>query len=783
MLNRLLPALAGILLSVTSTAQTIVTVPAHTVTVPVPAVTPPPVTPPAVVPPPVVLSALGQTLSLQPPAVQPPAVQPPAIAATTITYQEPAYTITVAATPPAPTATLSALPASIQAGAASTLTWASTNATACTGTGTTPAGTLSVKPAATTSYGVTCTGLGGSATASATVTVTTPAPPAAQMIGTLAVGSLTSITDASGNVWTVPGGVVQSNGTAVGVSSGVILLVMDAKGTFWQENASCLWWSWSGTTWGTTGSTTGPAGVTLPTCTTTPPPVVVTPPPVVVTPPAALTSVFSYPNGFASAAGAFKFVSNAALVGSDLLPVNCPAGHCGGAIWPANQVSIAKGFTTDFYFKISPVAGSLTAPAIAGFALVIQNSNRVGSTCPGLQYSGTGSSADANMLGFGQYNLASQCGILNSVAVAFDADPSNGQYATQAFQSNATAIAGTGLFLNGGPWAALRPGLDMAGSGINFYSQHLFHATVTYDGKILVLNLLDTVTQAQYLTSWAVNIAQVIQGTSAWIGITAGDGIGVTSATHITAWNLSTGDVTPPPAAPVAGTSINLPNGFAAGGIVPNGSAKLIGTTLQLTDTAMSQEAGAGWSPVPMPIKTFHTSFLYQATAGAGGSANGAAFVIQSCPATTPTGDYQWIACGPNALANASGGLGFSGLTNGTGGQISCLTPAVAVKLDLYTGGGNQTGLYQNCADPTQNNVPITGVKLTSGDPILATLAYDGKTLGLTLLDTKTNSTFSYSWQIDIPTALGGSTAWVGFTGSTGGINSTQTIQSWTYMN
>jgi hypothetical protein len=78
--------------------------------------------------------------------------------------------------PPATTASLSAYPAKISPGQASTLTWSSTNASSCTGGGFTASGTSGsavVYPTVTTSYAVTCTGNSGSATAMATVTVST----------------------------------------------------------------------------------------------------------------------------------------------------------------------------------------------------------------------------------------------------------------------------------------------------------------------------------------------------------------------------------------------------------------------------------------------------------------------------------------------------------------------------------------------------------------------------------------------------------------------------------
>lgn len=81
---------------------------------------------------------------------------------------------------PPPTATLTAAPATINAGQPSTLTWSTSNATAVSidnGIGTVAAsGTQQVTPAATTTYTITATGNGQTATAQATVTVNVPPP-------------------------------------------------------------------------------------------------------------------------------------------------------------------------------------------------------------------------------------------------------------------------------------------------------------------------------------------------------------------------------------------------------------------------------------------------------------------------------------------------------------------------------------------------------------------------------------------------------------------------------
>jgi hypothetical protein len=80
---------------------------------------------------------------------------------------------------PAPTVTISASPATIAAGGSATLTWSSTNATACTASGTwsgseATSGTQSVTPTenGSYSYSLSCSGAGGTGTATAVLSAT-----------------------------------------------------------------------------------------------------------------------------------------------------------------------------------------------------------------------------------------------------------------------------------------------------------------------------------------------------------------------------------------------------------------------------------------------------------------------------------------------------------------------------------------------------------------------------------------------------------------------------------
>jgi len=112
-------------------------------------------------------------------------------------------TLTVNAAAVAPTALITVNPTTITLGGTATLTWSSTNATACTASGAwsgaeATSGTQSVTPTAvgTDSYEITCTGSGGSASSTATLTVNTPAPVVTIGISptTIAVGSSATLT-------------------------------------------------------------------------------------------------------------------------------------------------------------------------------------------------------------------------------------------------------------------------------------------------------------------------------------------------------------------------------------------------------------------------------------------------------------------------------------------------------------------------------------------------------------------------------------------------------------
>jgi len=208
------------------------------------------------------------------------------------------------------------------------------------------------------------------------------------------------------------------------------------------------------------------------------------------------------------------------------------------------------------------------------------------------------------------------------------------------------------------------------------------------------------------------------------------------------------------------GSSIDFSMGFSStAGLTLNGSAVANNDTrLQLTNGGLNQAGSVFWN-APIGIQSFTTSFEFQISGDS--QANGFTFCIQNVA--------------PTALGGNSAGLGYQDIPK-----------SVAVKFNFYDfqgGGADSTGVYTNGQPPITPTTDISqsGIQLNSGDSIQAQLDYDGSMLTLKLLDLITNKTFTMSQAINIPQIVGGNTAYVGFTGGTGGLSASQKILTWTY--
>ncbi len=160
--------------------------------------------------------------------------------------------------------------------------------------------------------------------------------------------------------------------------------------------------------------------------------------------------------------------------------------------------------------------------------------------------------------------------------------------------------------------------------------------------------------------------------------------------------------------------------------------------TIELTNG--TKETRSIFANTPQNVSQFSAAFTYRATnANTFGTNPGAAFVLEDDPR------------GATAVGNSVNAYGFSGITK-----------SVGVTFDL---GSNATGLFTN-GNVTGGAANVSPVSLVSGDPINVQLTYSGSTLTESLLDTVTSASFTTTDLVltSIPTTVGNSTAYVGFT-------------------
>jgi sugar lactone lactonase YvrE/ribonuclease HI len=433
------------------------------------------------------------------------------------------------------------------------------------------------------------------------------------------------------------------------------------------------------------------------------------------------TSTINFAGGFPNAGG--LQLNGVAKVNSGKLELTDGGGYEAGSAFWTTPVNI-QSFSTNFTFQ-------LTSAVADGFTFTIQNA---GTTALGTYGGG---------LGYGiNPNGGTGSGIGNSVAIKFDIYSNSGEGSDS-----------TGIFTDGA--SPTNPAVNLTSSGIVLSSGDTISAQLVYNGTTLTLSLTDTVTNKTFTHAFTINIPSTVGGNTAYVGFTGGTG-GSTAIQNIKTWTFTSG--TP---------QVNFAGGFpGATGLQLNSATKVNTGNLELTDGG-DYEAGSAFWTTPVNIQSFITNFTFQLTSAV---ADGFTFTIQN------TGD--------TALGSYGGGLGYG--INPNGGTSGGIGESVAIKFDIYSNSGegsDSTGIFTDGASPTNPAVDLTssGIALSSGDTISAQLIYDGTTLTLTLTDTATNNIFTHAFTINIPSAVGGNTAYVGFTGGTGGSTAIQNIKTWTF--
>ena len=191
---------------------------------------------------------------------------------------------------------------------------------------------------------------------------------------------------------------------------------------------------------------------------------------------------------------------------------------------------------------------------------------------------------------------------------------------------------------------------------------------------------------------------------------------------------------------------------------IVNGSAAL-NSGVQLT-LAVPDRTGSSFYATPLDVTGFVSRFRFRlgspyATPSVG---SGIAFVVQGV--------------GPTAIGAGGTGFGYQGIDR-----------SVAVTFDPAA---NAIGLATNGEAPIATvDLAGTGIELRNDYILQADLFYDGATLAVTITNTHTGATTTASFAVDITGLVGGSSAFVGFTGATGSVVDPylwQQILEWRYQ-
>ena len=218
----------------------------------------------------------------------------------------------------------------------------------------------------------------------------------------------------------------------------------------------------------------------------------------------------------------------------------------------------------------------------------------------------------------------------------------------------------------------------------------------------------------------------------------------------------------------------------AASGLTLNGNSTIVENVLRLVPADTFQR-GSAFTSTPVGVATFNTSFTFQMSGngstagpdgfdGQGAGADGIMFVLQNA--------------GPAALGGPGGRMGYGLDPDDPGAAIA---PSVGVEFDTFQNGEygdadtNHVGINVNGSVFSVQAQGVEG-RFDDGRLWTAWLDYDGTTLEVRVSASGSRPEFpTLSRTIDIPTILGGQTAYAGFTSATGLDFENADVLSWTY--
>jgi hypothetical protein len=443
--------------------------------------------------------------------------------------------------------------------------------------------------------------------------------------------------------------------------------------------------------------------------------------------------------------------------------VNIPAVIGGSNAWvgftassgsiPSNNAILNWTFTTTSPAPSTPPAAPAGLTATPGDGQVTLSWNAVASATSYTVRYGTASGVYVQTLPAASTS-ATVTGLANGTPYFFVVSASNASGPGSNSAEASSTPAATSLPVPAAPTGlAATPGNGQVSLSWNSVATAMSY-TVKYGTATGVY------TQTLPAASNSATVTGLTNGTPYFFVVTASNGSGPSG---------NSAEVPATPAAPSPSGGIQFPTGFAGSAALLklNGSAKLPGSDLILTDGLTSQVSSV-YALEQQNIASFSTQFDFQIT-GTWPLGDGFTFVIQRSSLS--------------AIGQGGGGLGYGAASTGGSGGIAS---SIAIKFDVYSNQGegtNSTGLYLNGAAPTLNGVDIGlgGFNMRSYNLSRATMTYDGTTLTVTLKDLLTGATATQNYNVNIPAVIGGSAAWIGFTAASGALTSVSRISNWVF--
>ncbi len=460
------------------------------------------------------------------------------------------------------------------------------------------------------------------------------------------------------------------------------------------------------------------------------------------------TQIFNYANFIGPPAGvrlAFEAFQPSPSTDTYIQLPGISPSHQAGGVWRTTQVNVST-FTTTFNFTVNnagfTASGSQFA-SINGLTFCVQNSNST--TNPSGNY-GDNATGVSNLCGYGVDGSAPFGTVPgNSIAIKFDSTVGSQQSCNGGKQGTALCSS-IGLYINGGPTQELCSCNDLQPYGISFYNNHSYTATVTYDGTILTLVLLDTTSSVQARYTWPVNIfAAMANSNLAYVGFTGGQVYTSTQVTngayqYLNSWVFYDGSggtysrlaapMFSPSAGSYAGTqtvTISYPPGatcyYTTNGLLPtSASTQYTGAITVSASTVINAVA------IESGFTDSYVSLANYVIAGSGHTINLPSGFASASNLVILTG-YAYIS---GSTLYVTDGTGTGGPFGNAGFAVGAAWYAAPVTITTFT--SNATLQFVSSHNGGQNDVGMTFCIQNQSAPVSSPGAYLAATGGITAL-------------------------------------------------